>query len=195
MTTGSGGVCSTPCSRGRTCSMPDTCGVKSSSRLRIAVGKRFTPRTISMSSVRPTQRMRGPVRPVGFSAMVTTTWSRLRKRSIGMASRCRCGVHELALGAVLPGPGLAAGGIDQFHVHEAARHEVHALAVFVLGPGRQGDIADAHGLAHAAAEGLLDAPRTMGSPPPGSPAVIMLVRPRECVSMPCWWHQSIRYRP
>ena len=45
----------------------------------------MTPRTISMSSVRPTHRMRGPVRPHGQAPVLTVTWSRLRKRSSGAA--------------------------------------------------------------------------------------------------------------
>jgi hypothetical protein len=40
-----------------------------------------------MSSVRPTQRILGDVRPQGQPVPVTTTWSEDRYRSMGVASR------------------------------------------------------------------------------------------------------------
>ena len=54
--TGSGGSCFTPAARGLTRMWPLTRGANAPTTSRIAVGKTFTPRTISMSSVRPTQR-------------------------------------------------------------------------------------------------------------------------------------------
>ena len=56
---------------------------------RMALGKTLTPRTISMSSVRPMQRTRGAVRPQAQRPVATRTWSRLRKRSSGTASWAR----------------------------------------------------------------------------------------------------------
>ena len=68
---------------------PVTSGAKSATTSRTALGNRLTPRTISMSSVRPMQRTRGPGRPQGQGVAETRTWSRLRKRSSGAASCAR----------------------------------------------------------------------------------------------------------
>src|SRR5262245_15667121 len=71
--TGSGGSCATPGMAGRTRIWPLTRGVNPPMTSRTALGKTFTPRTMSMSSVRPKQRMRGPVRPHEHGPMRTTT--------------------------------------------------------------------------------------------------------------------------
>ena len=63
--TGSGGSCFTPGAGGLTRMWPLTSGAKALTTSRTAEGKTFTPRTMSMSSVRPMQRTRGPVRPHG----------------------------------------------------------------------------------------------------------------------------------
>ena len=55
----------------------DSAGVRRISSS-IWVGNRLTPRTISMSSVRPMQRMRGLVRPHAQPRPVTSAWSRER---------------------------------------------------------------------------------------------------------------------
>ena len=83
--TGSGGSCFTPAAPGRTRTWPLTSGANPLTTSRTAEGKTFTPRTMSMSSVRPTQRTRGPVRPHGHGPDRTSTWSRVRKRSSGAA--------------------------------------------------------------------------------------------------------------
>ena len=80
---------------------PLTAGAKAATTSRTAVGKTLTPRTISMSSVRPMQRTRGAVRPQAQRPAATRTWSRLRKRSSGAARWREVGIDELALGAVL----------------------------------------------------------------------------------------------
>src|SRR3954462_7634754 len=100
--TGSGGSCFTPSAAGRTRMLPLTAGAKSPTTSRTAEGKTLTPRTISMSSVRPMQRMRGPVRPQAHGLVFTATWSRVRKRSSGAARwrRSQMGQHELAGRAV-----------------------------------------------------------------------------------------------
>ena len=69
---------------------PLTSGANALTTSRTADGKTLTPRTISMSSVRPMQRTRGPVRPHGHGLVRTTTWSRVRKRSSGAARWRRC---------------------------------------------------------------------------------------------------------
>ena len=83
--TGSGGSCLTPGDCGLTRMWPLTRGAKPPTTSRTAEGNTFTPRTISMSSVRPMQRMRGPVRPHWHGLVRTSTWSRVRKRSSGAA--------------------------------------------------------------------------------------------------------------
>src|SRR3954465_10113880 len=90
--TGSGGSCLTPGVAGRTRMWPLTSGANVLTTSRTAEGNTFTPRTISMSSVRPMQRMRGLVRPHGHGAgrrgpgpVRTTTWSRVRKGRRGAA--------------------------------------------------------------------------------------------------------------
>src|SRR3954468_15444981 len=83
--TASGGSCLTPGAPGRTRMWPLTSGANVLTTSRTAAGKTLTPRTISMSSVRPTQRTRGLVRPHGHAPVRITTWSRVRKRRSGAA--------------------------------------------------------------------------------------------------------------
>ena len=53
--------------------LPLTLGAKPPTTSLTADGKTLTPRTISMSSVRPTHLTRGPVRPQGQGLVCTTT--------------------------------------------------------------------------------------------------------------------------
>ena len=62
-TIGSGGSCFTPRRLGRIWIAPVTRGWKRATTSRTAVGNTLTPRTISMSSVRPMQRTRCEVLP------------------------------------------------------------------------------------------------------------------------------------
>src|SRR5262245_33982112 len=87
-TTGSGGSCFTADVAGLTRTWPLTVGAKDATTSRTADGKTLTPRAITISPVRPMQRMRGPVRPHLHGHARTTTWSRVRKRRSG-AARCR----------------------------------------------------------------------------------------------------------
>src|SRR5215204_5499591 len=87
--TGSGGSCFTPADCGLTSTCPLTSGANPLTTSRTADGKTLTPRTISMSSVLPRQRIRGPVRPQRHGLVRTSTWSRVRKRSKGAARCCR----------------------------------------------------------------------------------------------------------
>src|SRR3954470_10207751 len=89
--TGSGGSCFTPGASGLTRTCPLTSRANAPTTSRTADGKTLTPRTISMSSVRPTHRIVGPVRPQGQAPVrVIRTWSRVRKRSSGAARWRRC---------------------------------------------------------------------------------------------------------
>src|SRR5262245_32641747 len=88
--TGSGGSCLTPSPRGLTRMLPLTAGSKALTTSRTADGKTLTPRTISMSSVRPRQRTRGVVRPHAQRLAQTWTWSRVRNRRSGAARWRRC---------------------------------------------------------------------------------------------------------
>src|SRR4051794_21839996 len=83
--TGSGGSCFTPDAAGLTRMCPLTAGANEATTSRTAAGKTLTPRTISMSSVRPMHRMRGVVRPHAHRLVQTRTWSRVRKRRSGAA--------------------------------------------------------------------------------------------------------------
>src|SRR5215213_3288186 len=83
--TDNGGSCLTPGARRRIATCPLTSGAKPPTTSRMAEGNTLTPRTISMSSVRPMQRTRGPGRPHGHGVARTSTWSRVRKRSSGAA--------------------------------------------------------------------------------------------------------------
>src|SRR3954453_7325649 len=88
--TGSGGSCLTPSPAARTRMLPLTAGADDPTTSRTAEGKTLTPRTISMSSVRPMQRTRGAVRPQAHRLVHRRTWSRVRKRSSGAARCARC---------------------------------------------------------------------------------------------------------
>ena len=116
----------------------------------------MTPRTISMSSVRPMQRTRGPVRPHGHGVVRTLTWSRVRNRSSG-AAWCRRWVSTSSpVAPSVSSAGRARLGVDQLRVDEAARAEVHAVLLLALAPERGADVADAHRLGDAGAPALLE---------------------------------------
>ena len=68
---------------------PVTRGCSSSTTSLTAEGQTFTPATISMSSVRPTQTTLGPVRPHAHGDVPTVTRSPTRKRTSGTHSRVR----------------------------------------------------------------------------------------------------------
>ena len=153
--TGSGGSCFTPGCAGFTRIWPLTSGTNSLTTSRMADGKTLTPRTISMSSVRPMQRTRGAVRPHRQGEVQTSTWSRVRKRSKRCGLVLKMREHELALGAVLHRERRAALGIDQFGMDEAAAAEMHALLLLAFAPERDADVADAHGLGDPRAPAFL----------------------------------------
>src|SRR4051794_5370776 len=89
--TGSGGSCFTPGACGLTRTCPLTSGANAPTTSRTAEGKTLTPRTISMSSVRPMQRKVMPVRiHVHRPVCLIWTWSRVRKRRSGAALWRRC---------------------------------------------------------------------------------------------------------
>ena len=79
---------------------PVTAGANSLTTSRTAEGKTLTPRTISMSSVRPMQRTRGAVRPQAQRPdaqphVIAGAEAQQRRRAVD-----EMGEHELALGAV-----------------------------------------------------------------------------------------------
>ena len=123
-----------------------------------------------MSSVRPMQRMRGPVRPHGHGLVLTCTWSRVRKRSSGAARWRRCVRTSSPVAPSVHLDGRAGLGVDQLGVDEAVRAEVHPVLVLALAPQRHADVADPHRLGDPRAPGLLELRAEAGSPPPGSPA-------------------------
>ena len=135
---------------------PLTRGANALTTSRTADGKTLTPRTISMSSVRPMQRTRGPVRPHAHGPMRTWTWSRVRKRRSGAARCRRCVSTSSPVGAVLQRDGGARLGVDQLGMDEAARAEVHAVLLLALAPERDADVADAHGLGDLRAPAFLE---------------------------------------
>ena len=136
--------------------LPLTRGANALTTSRTADGKTLTPRTISMSSVRPMQRTRGPVRPHGQGVVRTWTWSRVRKRRSGAAWCRRCVRTSSPVAPSASAIGGARLGIDQLGVDEAARAEVHAVLLLALAPERRADVADAHRLGHARAPALLE---------------------------------------
>ena len=71
------------------------------------------------------------------------------------------GEYELAGGAVLELERLARVGVDQLGVDEAARAQVHSVALLALAPERDADVADAHRLGDLRAPARLE-PRTKG---------------------------------
>ena len=135
---------------------PLTSGAKAPTTSRTAAGKTLTPRTISMSSVRPTQRTRGPVRPHAHGVVLTSTWSRVRKRSSG-AARWRRWVSTSSPVAPSRSSQRRAGrGVDQLRVDEAASAEMHAVLLLALAPQRDADVADAHRLGDPRAPAVLE---------------------------------------
>ena len=134
-------------------------------------GKTLTPRTISMSSVRPMQRTRGPVRPQGHGVARTSdvvAGAEAQQRG-GAVPQVR--EHELAGRAILELECGARLRVDQLGVHEPARAEVHAVLLLALAPERDADVADAHRLGdHSRPSPSSSFARKAGSPPPGSPA-------------------------
>ena len=146
--TGNGGSCLTPSAAGRTRMWPLTSGANDATTSRTAEGKTLTPRTMSMSSVRPTHRTRGAVRPHGQRDVRTTTWSFVRKRSSGAARCRRCVRTSSPVALVRELDRRARLRVDQLRVHESASPEVHAVLRGALAPERRPDVADPHRLEH-----------------------------------------------
>ena len=134
--TGSGGSCFTPAARGRTRMCPLTSGANPLTTSRTADGKTFTPRTISMSSVRPMQRTAGAVRPHAQGLVQTSTWSRVRKRSSGAARWRRCVSTSSPVAPSSSSTCLAGLRVDQLGMDEAACAEVHPVLLLALAPER-----------------------------------------------------------
>ena len=132
-------------------------GAKPPTTSRTADGKTLTPRTISMSSVRPMQRTRGPVRPQGHGLVRTSTWSRVRNRSSG-AARWRRWVSTSSPAA----PSLdlhrrAAGRIDQLRrARTRARRDACPSCALALAPERDADVPDPHRLGDPRAPARLE---------------------------------------
>ena len=114
-----------------------------------------------MSSVRPMQRTRGPVRPHGHGLVRTSTWSRVRKRSSGAARWRRCVSTSSPVAPSSSSSAVPGLGLDQLGVDEAARAEVHPVLLLALAPERDADVADPHRLGHLRAPALLE-PRAEG---------------------------------
>ena len=167
--TGSGGSCLTPAALGLTRTRPLTTGTKLFTTSRTADGNTFTPRTISMSSVRPRQRTRGVVLPHAHGPVQTSTWSRVRKRSSGAASWSRC-VSTARRSRRPPAPGRCLCRIDQLRVDKARGAQVHPGLLLAFAPQGRADVSDPHRLGHARPPALLELGPERGSPPPGSPA-------------------------
>ena len=151
--------------------LPLTAGVNALTTSRMADGKTLTPRTISMSSVRPMQRTRGPVRPHVHSRranddVVARAEPQERRRAVAEVRQ-----DELARRAVLERDGRARRGVDQLGVDEPARAEVHPVLLLALAPQRDADVADPHRLRHPRAPALLERAR-------GRPARRRRARPR-----------------
>ena len=134
---------------------------------RTADGKTLIPRTISMSSVRPMQRTRGPVRPHAHGLVRSSTWSRVRKRNSGAA---RCWRWERTSSPAAPSVDLDRRlglGIDQLGVNEPARAEVHAVSLLALAPERDADVTDPHRLGDRGAPAALELGAEGGLAAPG----------------------------
>ena len=114
-----------------------------------------------MSSVRPMQRTRGPVRPHEHGLVRTSTWSRVRKRSSGAARWRRCVSTSSPVAPSSSSSARARLGVDQLGVDEAARAEVHPVLLLALAPERDADVADPHRLGHPRAPAFLE-PRAEG---------------------------------
>ena len=69
----------------------------------------------------------------------------------------QCGVYQFTFGAVFPGTRGTGFRVDELDMGKAASHEVHAVTVSILGPGRKRNIAYSHGFAYLAAECTLQA--------------------------------------
>ena len=136
--------------------LPLTPGANALTTSRTADGKTLTPRTISMSSVRPMQRTRGPVRPQAQGLVRTWTWSRVRKRSSGAARCRRCVSTSSPVAPSASSTGAPGLRVDQLGVDEAARAEVHAVLLLALAPERDADVADPHRLGDPRAPALLE---------------------------------------
>ncbi len=75
------------------------------------------------------------------------------------------------VGAVRERERVAALGLDQLGMDEAARAEVHPVLLLALPPQRHADVPDPHRLGDAARPSRASSlARKAGSPPPGSPA-------------------------
>ena len=101
---------------------------------------------MSMSSVRPMHRMRGPcgrtrTAPVPHLNVVARAKAQQRRRAMPQMRQ-----DELARGAVVERDRGARVGVDQLGVDEAARAQVHAVLLLALAPERHADVADAHRL-------------------------------------------------
>src|SRR3954470_8932333 len=108
---GSGGSCFTPGACGLTRTWPLTSGANAPTTSRTADGKTLTPRTISMSSVRPMQRKVMPLRiHVHRPICRIWTWSRVRKRRSGAALWRRCVRTSSPVAPVSSGIGSAVAG-------------------------------------------------------------------------------------
>ena len=109
-----------------------------------------------MSSVRPMQRTRGPVRPQLQGLARTSTWSRVRKRSSG-AARWRRWVSTSSPVAPSSSSSAAsvAGSISSAWTKPRAP-EVHAVLRFAFAPERHADVADPHRLRDPRAPALLE---------------------------------------
>ncbi len=169
--TGSGGSCFTPGARGRTRMWPLTPGANALTTSRTADGKTLTPRTISMSSVRPMQRTRGPVRPQRHGLdpdldVVARAEAQQRRRAMPEMRQ-----HELAGGAVVqldaprPSPGRSArrgrSRARRGACRPAPRTRPRATTPMSPMPIASVTLAPQPSSSFA---------RKAGSPPPGSPA-------------------------
>ncbi len=135
--------------------MPLTAGANALTISRTAEGKTLTPRTISMSSVRPMQRMRGAGAPARARArpdldVVARAEAQQRRGAVAQV-----GEHELAAAPSCIRAAARLCRVDQLGMHEAAGAEVHAVLVLALAPQRDADVADAHRLGHLRAPALL----------------------------------------
>ena len=135
---------------------PAIAGANSLTTSRTAEGKTLTPRTISMSSVRPMQRTRGAVRPQAQRPTPSRTWSRVRKRSSGAERLTRWVSTSSPSAPSTIGFARAARRIDQLEMNEAAAAEMHARLVLALAPQRNRNVADAHRFGDARAPRRLE---------------------------------------
>src|SRR5947209_3980845 len=190
---GSGGSCFTPGDVGRTMMCPLTSGAKLLTTSRTADGNTFTPRTISMSSVLPMHRTRGPVRPHGQSSIRSVTWSRVRNRSSGAAWCCRWvstsspeAPSSSGMGSAVPGS-ISSGWTKPRAprcMPSCCSHSPHSEMPMSPMP-----IASMT----RAPQPRSSSSRNAGSPPPGSPATRTRSTLEATRSMPRDSAASIRY--